>query len=258
MKKLRIPVRWLIVGVAAMPLLVLTGCGGAGQAVRMGDRALADAELARVSEVRHLLRSACGKLRAATNAPDAAALLTEAKNQTQEALARWRRFREAYSSGAPTVYAAHEHWDSAAYNIETGIQEMLDQAVAKHPLEAFQACGRTCGKFVEMNEKAGLRRTSDILFNFRKAARPLAEPAKAGSVAPLREALPRLVELRDNALIDPVGGAGTSQEKSQALASFSAAVDAFAQAVRNNDSAELAKRHEAMMKAMEQAYDLFL
>jgi hypothetical protein len=251
--------RSAIPAVVTIAFLTLLGCGGASPTIGTGGGgAKVDAELARVSEVRRLLRSACGKLRAAENAPESAALLAEARGQTERALAQWRGFRQTHSAAAPTAYAAHEYWDCAAYDIEAGIQEMLDETVARHPSEAFQACGRTCGKFVEMNRKAGLRRTSDILFDFRKAAKPLAGPAKAGSVSPLREALPRLVKLRDDALVGPVGGTGTSEQKRHALAVFSAAVDAFDQAVRANDSGELAKRYDVMMKAMEQAYDLFL
>lgn len=256
---MKIEMNWAIPGLAVILLLAMAGCSGERATIStVGGDASIQTELARVSEVRRLLRSACGKLRAASSAPDSAALLNEAKGQTEKALARWQEFRQMHSADAPTAYAAHEYWDYAAYDIEAGIEEMLNQTVARRPSEAFQACGRTCGKFVEMNEKAGLRRTSDILFHFRKAAKPLAEPAKAGSVSPLREALPRLVKLRDDAIVDPIGGTGTPEEKRQALASFSAAVDAFAEAVRDSDSESLAKRYSAMMKAMEQAYDLFL
>ncbi len=245
--------------VVTIPFLTLLGCGDASPTIGTGGGgAKVDAELARVSEVRRLLRSACGKLRASASAAESSALLAEAESQTEQALAQWRGFRQTYSADVPTAYAAHEGWDRAAYDIEAGIQEMLEETVARHPSEAFQACGRTCGKFVEMNEKASLRRTSDILFHFRKAAKPLAEPAKAGSVNPLREALPRLVKWRDDALVDPVGGTGPPEQKRAALAAFSAAVDAFTEAVRANDSGELPKRYGVMMQAMEQAYDLFL
>ena len=247
---------WAIVTVG---FLVTIGCDKASKVSVTAGGGQVDRDLSRVSEVRRLLRSACGKLRTAVaDATQSEVLLTAAADETDGALTLWREFIREHADMSPAAYTAHENWDRDAYDIEQGILKMLEETTAKRPTEAFQTCGHTCGKFVEMNEKAGIRRTSDVLFQFRKVAKPLAEPAKAGTLVPLSEALPRLLKLRDDALTDPVGGTGTLEQKRLALVSFSADVDAFAKAVRNDGTGQVADLYDTMMKAMEQAYDLFL
>jgi len=248
-----------VVAVLMVSLLTLIGCSTSDQTVRVnGSGVKLDAELARVSEVRRLLRSACNKLRAAAKAQDSIALLSEAEIQTEEALTKWRSFHETYSDSAPLTYAAHKDWSSAAHDIETGIHDMLDKIVAKHAAEAFKSCGQACGKFVEMNAVAGLRRTSDVLFRFRKAAKPLAEVLISGNIARLKQASDELRKLRDDAMHEPVGGTGTAEEKRQAMITYSVAVDEFLQAVQKENVNEVAQSYDRMMKAMELTYDIFL
>jgi len=123
---------------------------------------------------------------------------------------------------------------------------------------AFKACGSTCGKFVALNEQAGVRRTSDVLFRFRKAAKPLAEPIAKEDLEGVSLKMPQLAGIPDKAMIEPVGGMGTAQQKARALKAFSEAVDVFVSAVRSADKEALKALYPEMMSAMEAAYDLFL
>ena len=215
-------------------------------------------DLERVAQVRRQLRAACGQLRQATDpSPSQAALMTDPATTTRMALHGWRGIRSDYLHSSPPAYAAHPQWDQASAEIEKGIERMLAMAEQSQPVASFQACGQTCGLFVKLNAQAGVRRTSDVLFHFRKAAKPLAEPAKSGDRAPLAQALPQLLELRQRAMVDPIGGMASAQSQQLALKAFSNAVDHFAAAVRNGQM-DVANAYEAMMRAMENAYDAYL
>ena len=124
------------------------------------------------------------------------------------------------------------------------------------PISEFECAA--CGKFVALNEQARVRRTSDVLFSFRKAAKPLAEPVAKGNLDAVSAKVRQLTEIRDKAMTEPVGGTGAAEQKAQALKAFSEAVDVFASAVRNSDEEALEAPYRAMMSAMEAAYDLFL
>lgn len=215
-------------------------------------------ELERVAQVRRQLRAACGQLRmAADPTPSQADRLAEAADTTRTALSSWHQLRNDYSHGSPPAYAAHPQWDQASTEIEKGIERMLAMAEQSQPVASFQACGQTCGLFVRLNDKAGVRRTSDVLFHFRKAAKPLAEPAKSGDRAPLAQALPALLELRQRAMVDPIGGVASAETRQLALEAFSNAVDQFAATVRDSQM-DVASAYATMMHAMENAYDACL
>jgi hypothetical protein len=215
--------------------------------------------IGQVSRVRRLLRTACSRLKAANEgAANRAAQMAEAGSDTADALERWNGFIKGSAGRAPRVYASHPQWVAATAEISDGITEMLRQVEKDNPGMAFKACGATCGKFVVLNEQAGVRRTSDVLFHFRKAATPLALPAAKGDVAAVAPVVGTLLKLRDRSLTDPVGGVGTPAQRDGALRAFSAAVDAFAAAVNGNESGGLAELYGGMMACMESAYDLYL
>ena len=86
---MKIEMNWAIPGVAVILLLAMAGCSGQRATIStVGGDASIQSELARVSEVRRLLRSACRKLRAASSAPESAALLAQAQDQTEPGPAR--------------------------------------------------------------------------------------------------------------------------------------------------------------------------
>jgi len=242
-------------------LFALIGFGATGwtNADAVNTAKTAAEDMSRVSEIRRLLRSACKELKMATENPENAdTILTSSAEKTAQTLDRWRDFRLQHSAKPPEVLAAHASWDSAVQEIENGIREMLNLTNARQVGSALKACGRTCSLFVDLNTKAGVRRTSDILFQFRRIAKPLADAIKSGTLLQVKDALPRLLKMRDDALTDPVGGIGSPEEKSQSLTAFSAAVDAFVQSMQQNDTDDAASCYEAMMKALERTYDLFL
>jgi hypothetical protein len=251
--------RSALLAIVTVPFLMLLGCGPANRLGVVAGVAEADAESSRVCEVRRLLRSACGELRAvAAGQGNADAQMDKARRETEEAMAKWQSIESAHQREAPAAYRSHPDWHRAANEITLGIEEMRAEIVAGQAPLAFKTCGSTCGKFVELNEQASIRRTSDILFHFRKAAKPLAEAVKAGDLARLKEALGALQRLRDDALSGPIGGTATSEQKQQAMDEFSAAVDGFVYSIQAGQTGDLATRYDIMMKAMERAYDLFL
>lgn len=240
--------------------LLTLGCAlamiGCATATPIGATVPEDIE--RVAQVRRQLRAACGQLRqAGDDAKAKSTLLGEAADTTRLALIGWQQIRKDTPSSPPPAYAAHPQWDQASAEIEKGIVQMLALAEQSQPVESFQACGQTCGLFVKLNTQAGVRRTSDVLFHFRKAAKPLAQPAKSGERAPLAQALPALLELRHRAMVDPIGGVASAETQQLALQAFSNAVDHFAAAVQDRQM-DVANAYAAMMRAMEKAYDAYL
>ncbi len=234
------------------------GCAMKGVA-RSGETTPARESIEQISEVRRALRAACGKLKDVNaDAADKAALMADAKDLTASAVENWICYLESWGEQAPTAYARHPNWAAATGELTSGMGEMLKRIEADDAENAFKACGAACGKFVTLNEQAGVRRTSDVLFHFRKAAKPLAEPLAKGDVNALSAKMAQLREIRDRALTDPVGGTGTVVQKAQALQAFSDAVDAFLFAVESREGKRLAKTYGGMMSAMEKAYDLFL
>lgn len=212
-----------------------------------------------VSHVRRLLRSACGRLKVVNaGAEGREALMASAKDETAAGLAEWDRFLQEHGSAAPRAYAGHPDWRRAADELSAGMSEMLKAVEQNDAQAAFNTCGRACGKFVVLNEQAGVRRTSDVLFHFRKAAKPLTEPLAKGDLNVVSTKVPQLREIRDKAMGEPVGGTGTAAQKTQALEAFSAAVDAFGSAVQAGDREQISLAYGKMMAAMEKAYDLFL
>jgi hypothetical protein len=248
----------LVVLTAIVLIGVIACLGGCSTTHPKGQPAKAGA-IEEVSRVRRLLRAACGRLKAVNEgAADRATQMAEAGSETAGALELWRGFLEGCAGRPPQAYASHPQWVAATAEISNGIAEMLKQVEQDNPDMAFKACGAACGKFVALNEQAGVRRTSDVLFSFRKAAKPLAEPVAKGNLEAVSAKVRQLTEIRDKAMMEPVGGTGTAEQKAQALKAFSEAVDAFASIAAQGDRAMLDAQYRAMMSAMERAYDLFL
>ena len=252
--------RFRVRAIFVVPLLccfaLLAGCsithryqpsaGGGGTAVE------------EVSYVRRLLRAACGKLREVSAGGDSAVLLAEAEQLTSKAAEEWARFLQSHSDAPPYGYSAHPDWHVATRDLSDAIHGMLERVKMRDAPEAFRACTVACGKFVSLNESAGVRRTSDVLFRFRKAAKPLSGSVTSGSLETVAMAITRLEEIRDEALREPVGGVGTPMEKRAALQAFSDAVDDFAGAVKAREADSLRPLFDRMMSSLERAYDLYL
>jgi outer membrane murein-binding lipoprotein Lpp len=218
-----------------------------------------EGDAGQISHVRRLLRAACERLKAVNaGAPNSAELMVQAKDLTVSAVQKWEQFLNACDGRAPSDYGEHPNWDAATRGLASGMAEMLKRIEESDAANAFETCGATCGKFVVLNEQARVRCTSDVLFHFRKAAKPLAEPVAKGNLDAVLAKVGQLTEIRDKAMIEPVGGTGTPAQKAQALEAFSQSVDAFAATVTRGDRAALDAQYRKMMSAMEKAYDLFL
>jgi hypothetical protein len=247
-----------LVSVVSLFATTLAGCGASRNIVRRTPDA-GETALARVSEVRRALRAACGQLKSINADPgQAEALLPDATARTDHAAMLWAAFLGDSGETPPRPYASHPDWATATREIRDGIATMLKHCRSKDSALAFEACGRTCGKFVALNEAAGVRRTSDILFRFRKTAKPLLAQLESREVPAIAAGAAELVKLRDEAMTNPVGGIGTASQKEEALQAFSEAVDRFAEGVRASDREDAIALYNQMIKAMEVAYDLFL
>lgn len=250
----------LSISCAAILAGLAAGCATKGSRSTPGNSTMAASEsIEQISDVRRSLRAACGKLKDVNaGADDKAALMADAKDLTASAVENWGCYLEYWSGRAPAAYARHPAWDAATGELTAGMRQMLERIEAGDAAGAFKACGAACGKFVALNEQARVRRTSDLLFHFRKAAKPLAEPLAKGDLDAVSAKVAQLREIRDKAMIHPVGGTGTPPLKTQALEAFSSAVDAFGSAVQAADREQLSSTYGKMMAAMETAYDLFL
>lgn len=219
-----------------------------------------DGSVQRVTDIRRLLRSACLQLQpiaSGTAAVEARRdLLASAAARTEQARTRWAAIRSAFPAQGPGAYAHHPDWSAAADAIAAGIDSMLERIRSGDASAARSACGANCGRFTALNEHVGLQLSPDALFRFRQTARPLADDVAGGDLETLRAALPRLAELRDLAVARPATGPVDPAEQSAALAAFSARLDAFARAVR--EGSDVAQSYEALMAALEQAYDAVL
>ena len=227
---------------------------------KMQDSKTPDAgSISEISKIRRILRSACGKLRLVNAGVDnKESVLEQAEKETASALSLWQELGKKYEGNAPSEYSKHPDWKASFKEIQSGIKKMHEDIIAKTPDVAFKTCGQTCGKFVELNTSAQIRRTSDVLFKFRKIAKPLEPIIKNQEIDKILSALPEIEKIRNDAIKDPVGGTGTLQEKNTALDDFSKKVNDFCQAVRNKNIDVILDKYAVMMSAMEKAYDLFL
>ena len=213
----------LSMGCAAILAGLTAGCTMKGDA-QSGERIAARESIEQISEVRRSLRAACGKLKDVNaDAADKAALMTEARDLMASTVENWGCYLEYWDGRTPTDYVEHPDWSVATRELTAGMAEMLTRIEENDAANAFKACGSACGKFVTLNEQAGVRRTSDTLFHFRKAAKPLAEPVAKGNVDAVSAKVAQLREIRDKVMTEPVGGTGTPAQKANALEAFSAA-----------------------------------
>lgn len=215
--------------------------------------------LAEISQVRRTLRSACAKIKMieaqANNTDD---LLHEADAEIARALADWRTFHTKQEKGAPLAYATHPAWRETAKAIETKMQQMALATANRDAKTAFSSCGQACGLFVEMNEKAGIELSTDVLFRFRKTAKTMLDPAGGGRIVIAEPAVRKLLDLKEKVLVQPLDGSGMPVLEADALTRFSQAVDAFALAARETENTAIDVRYREMMSSMEAAYDRYL
>lgn len=211
----------------------------------------------RVTAVRRILRSACGRLQNALASEEGRAeWLAQAAAEVEEGRKLWATLRSEFPEAGPGPYASLPDWPERAGEIADGIQDMLAKTRTGEAAPARTACGQNCGRFTALNEGARLELAPDALFRFRQAARPLAELMGKGDWEGVSDALPQLLALRTRGLqwtsVSPVAAG----ERAAALEAFSASVDGFAEALRARKDAEGA--YAEMMKALESAYDAVL
>jgi len=283
-KELLLKVMCLAVG------LMQGGCGGVAGRSDIGAISTVSAsppvagdakgESEQIAQVRRLLRSACKNLMDIVAwKPDAPApeptrrylkivrprrtdankgeLLRDAAAGTGCARYAWNEYLNGLANGSGG-HATQPEWRPTIDAIGAAMDEMASAIEAGEPARAMAACGKGCGAFVKLVGLLDSSRTSERLFAFRKAAKPLFEKVEAGDSESLRKAADDLRRLRDEALENPSGGTGTEGEKHQALARFSAAVNGFVEAVQQTGTGTLADKYAEMIQALEAAYDLFL
>ena len=213
--------------------------------------------ITQVSTVRRGLRSACKKLRAVAGGEgNRTGQMAAAGRETAEAAAHWSALLEASGGSGPGPYTAHPQWTRAGEEIRAAIAEMAGRIDADDPEGAYRACGRACGRFVAMDETAGVRLASDALYRFRQTARPLGEVIARGDLASVRGALPALEAFRDSALSRPGAGSSTPAEQAALLREFREDVARFLAAVAAENGVRGA--YERMMLTLERAFDSVL
>ena len=213
-------------------------------------------ELAEMFQVRKMVRTACAKIKKIPSNPAKAEnLLHEAAMETDRALVYWKNFTARYGTTVPSDYKNHPDWNGAVKNIEKSIFEMKR---AKDAKTALTFCGRTCANFMALNEKAGIVMTADILFKFRKAAKPLLKPVKTKNFAAIMPSADALTTLRERALALSVSEKSASAPGIGDLNRFSDALDAFIHAAHAKNAESIDARYQTMMSSMEKAYDRFL
>ncbi|MCK8603721.1 hypothetical protein [Desulfoferrobacter suflitae] len=216
-------------------------------------------DLSEISQVRRSLRSACAKIKTIdAEAKDEDGLLHKAEAKTALALNRWQRFLKDHADATPPVFAQNMAWKEAAQAVEGNMRQMLKAVETKDVKTAFSSCGRTCRNFVEMNQKAGIELTTDVLFRFRKAAKSLQQQVRDKNLAEITPAVQTLLDLKKRAVSHPVDGTGAIIRDTEALERFSESVDVFADAVHKADENEVGQRYRQMMALMETAYDRYL
>lgn len=247
-------ITWMALG------LIISQGGSNSIALGKTTNSIAEAhDMAEISQVRKMLRTACAKIKKADVQPeDADNLLSSAEMETRQALEKWTAFDKGLVAVAPSGYADHPDWHKAAEEIETSILQMAQSAKGKDAKTALTRCGQTCQKFVDMNKLAGIELTTDILFQFRKAAKSLLKTIREKDSGEITPALQTLLALKIRAVGHSVDGTGISVPESDALARFPASVDTFAAYVEKGDRVDLDAQYQEMMFLMESAYDQYL
>ena len=223
------------------------------------NRIIESRDMSEISQVRKVLRTACAQIKRAVAKPeDADNLLFDAETEIRRALGKWNSFKNGYAAVAPSDYAKHPNWNTAAEEIEKSILQMAQSAKNKDAKKALARCGQTCQKFVDMNKMAGIELTTDILFQFRKTAKSLMTTIREKDSGAIKPAAQTLLALKIRSMDHPVGGTGISVPKSDALTRFATSVDTFTVSIDKGTSVEIEAQYLTMMSLMETAYDQYL
>jgi hypothetical protein len=251
--------KWFAITWLALALIISQGGSTSIVLGNTTDRIIETRDLSEISQIRKMLRTACAQIKKADAKPeDAGRLLSDAETETGQALKKWTAFSKGFVAVTPTGYANHPDWHKAAEEIEKSILQMAQSAKDQDAKTALARCGQTCQKFVEMNKMAGIELTTDILFQFRKAAKSLLATIREKNSNEITPAVQTLLALKRRSMGHSVDGTGLSVPKSDALVRFSTAVDAFAASVEESKRVDLDVRYQEMMALMETAYDQYL
>lgn len=223
------------------------------------DQIIENRTFSEISQVRKMLRTACAKIKKADAKPeDADNLLHGAEVETRRALEQWQTFYQGYPAVAPSGYAKHPSWYSAAKEIKESIRKMAQSEKDKDAKTALASCGQTCQKFVKMNEMAGIELTADILFQFRKAAKPLLTTIQESDSIETTPAVQTLLSLKNQAMDHAVDDTDSSVSKKNALSRFAKSADAFAVSADMDNRVAIIAQYQEMMSLLEVAYDFYL
>lgn len=253
--------KWI--AVTWMTLGLLLSQGGLSS-VALGtttNRIIEARDMSEISQVRKMLRTACAKIKKADAKPeDADNLLHGAEGETRRALEQWQTFYKGYIAVAPSGYDKHPSWYSAAEEIKESIRKMAQSEKDKDAKTALAGCGQTCQKFVKMNEMAGIELIADILFQFRKAAKPLLTTIRESDSIEMTPAVQALLSIKYQAMEHEhaVGDTDNSVSKKDALTNFAKSVDAFAVSADMDNRVATFAQYQKMMSLLEVAYDVYL
>jgi hypothetical protein len=213
----------------------------------------------RVSEIRRTIRRACEDLKTAQfDTTRKAELLAEALTTTQAGEELWLAFISDTGALHASPYGTHPHWQDSTKLISEGMVKMQDLIKVGDAEQAVKSCGANCGRFVRLNQVAGVYRTSDLLFQIRMTVRKLETAVQNAQFGEIRAALSGMLSLRDKAIADIVGGTGSEEVKKERLGVFSKALDDFNKAAVAEDSEALTKTYQELLKSWDQAYSLLL
>lgn len=251
--------KWIAIPCMALGLLISQGGLTSTTFANTANSNVETRDMAEISQVRKMLRTACAQIKKAdAQSEDADNLLLGAEMETRKALEKWTAFDKGLPAVAPSRYASHPGWQKTAEEIAQSILQMAQLAKDKDAKKALTRCGQTCQKFVDMNKMAGIELTTDILFQFRKAAKSLLATIHQKDSGAITPALQTLLALKKRSMDHPVDGTGIFVPESAALTRFAASVDTFAASVDKGAGVELQAQYLAMMSAMETAYDQYL
>lgn len=213
----------------------------------------------RISEVRRTIRLACKDLKSAqSDTVHRASLMSSALETTALGEKLWNELLSDADALKQSPYKSHPAWLDSTALISAGMVKMQELIKAGDPMSAIMACGANCGRFVRLNQAAGVYRTSDLLFQIRMTAKKLESSVAKSEFAEIRAALPGMLSLRDKALQRIEGGTGAENAKREGLKVFSSNLDAFNQAATNEDKEALSNTYRELLKSWDEVYGLLL
>lgn len=242
--------------------IVMVGLAGAFM-FAMAQQSIADDTSAdaieRISEVRRTIRLACKDLKSAqSDTVRRASLMSSALETTASGEKLWRELLSDADALKQSPYNAHPAWQDSTALISEGMAKMLALIKAGNPMPSVKACGANCGRFVRLNQAAGVYRTSDLLFQIRMTAKKLESSVAKSEFDEIRNSLPGMLSLRDKALQRIEGGTGSENAKLEGLKTFSSNLDAFSQAAASEDKEALGEAYRNLLKSWDEIYGLLL